>query len=32
MRLLASDANILIEMENGVMLETLFRLPIRPKQ
>jgi hypothetical protein len=31
MRLLISDANILIDMEAGGLLEMLFRLPIKPK-
>ena len=29
MRLLISDANILIDMEAGALLETLFRLPMQ---
>lgn len=29
MRLLISDANILIDMESGGLLETLFRLPVQ---
>jgi predicted nucleic acid-binding protein len=29
MRLLISDANILIDMEAGALLETLFRLPVQ---
>lgn len=29
MRLLISDANILIDMEAGALMETLFRLPMQ---
>ena len=29
MRLLISDANVLIDMEAGALMETLFRLPVR---